>query len=209
MSFLDPNELISSGGLLLIAFIVFAESGLLFGFFFPGDTLLLASGVLAAAGEFHIATLIAVIALSAILGGHTGFLIGKKAGPRLFVKDDGIIFRKEYIVKSEKFYERHGGKTIILARFVPIIRTFAPVVAGIGNMNQAKFMFYNVVGSGIWSVGVTLLGYYFGKQIPNIDSYILPLILLATVFTFSPTVYHVIKDPRIRKKIISRFKKTK
>ncbi|HEX5797703.1 MAG TPA: VTT domain-containing protein [Candidatus Saccharimonadales bacterium] len=207
MSFLDPNELIASGGLALIAFIVFAESGLLFGFFFPGDTLLLAAGILAAAGEFNIVTLISVIVISAIAGGHAGYIIGRKAGPRLFTKKEGIIFRREYIIKSEEFYEKHGGKTIMLARFVPIVRTFAPVVAGIGKMNPVKFMIYNILGSSIWAVSITLIGYYFGKQIPHIDRYILPLILTATVLTFSPTVYHIVKDPKTRHKIIAKFKK--
>ncbi|HET7672904.1 MAG TPA: VTT domain-containing protein [Candidatus Saccharimonadales bacterium] len=201
MSWLDPNELIASGGLVLIAFMVFAESGLLFGFFFPGDTLLLAAGILSAGGEFDIVTLISVVIISAILGGLSGYIIGRKAGPRLFKKEEGIIFRREYVIKSEDFYERHGGKTIVLARFFPIIRTFAPVVAGIGRMNPAKFMFYNVLGSGIWAAGVTLLGYYFGQQIPNLDKYILPVILLATVVTFSPTVYHIVGDPKARQKI--------
>ena len=206
MSFLDPNEIIASGGLALIAFIVFAESGLLFGFFFPGDSLLFVAGILAASGEFNIVTLISVIVVSAILGGQTGYLIGKKAGPKLFRKEDGIVFRKEYVERSEQFYEKHGGKTILLARFVPIIRTFAPVVAGIGKMNQAKFTFYNIVGSGIWAISVTLIGYYFGKQIPNVDAYVLPIILIATMSTFSPTIYHIFKDPKTRSKLKAKFK---
>lgn len=207
MSVLDPNSLISSGGLALIAFTVFAESGLLFGFFFPGDTLLLAAGVLAAAGEFNIAILVATIMISAILGGWVGYWIGLKSGPKLFTKNDGIIFRKEYIEKSEKFYEKHGGKTIILARFIPIVRTFAPVVAGIGKMNQAKFMFYNVIGSAIWGAGVTLLGYYFGSKIPNIEEYIFPIMILAVLITISPTIYHIFSDPRTRKQILKKFSK--
>lgn len=205
MSFLDPNEIIKSGGLVLIAFLVFAESGLLFGFFFPGDTLLIAAGILAAGGGFNIAVLISVVVISAILGGLCGYIIGLKAGPKLFVKKDGIVFRKEYVEKSEEFYERHGGKTIMLARFVPIIRTFAPVVAGIGKMNPAKFMFFNVIGSAIWAASITLLAYYFGKRIPNLDKYILPLVILAAVLTFAPTVYHVAKDPKARQKIKERL----
>lgn len=207
MSVLDPNSLISSGGLALIAFIVFAESGLLFGFFFPGDTLLLAAGVLAAAGEFNIAILVTAVMISAILGGWAGYWIGLKSGPKLFTKDDGIIFRKEYVEKSEKFYEKHGGKTIILARFIPIVRTFAPVVAGIGKMNQAKFMLYNVIGSAIWGAGVTLLGYYFGSKIPNIEEYIFPIMILAVLITISPTVYHIFNDPKTRQKISKKFMK--
>lgn len=205
MSALDPNSLINSGGLALIAFIVFAESGLLFGFFFPGDTLLLAAGVLAAAGEFNIAILVATIMISAILGGWAGYWIGLKSGPKLFTKNDGIVFRKEYVEKSEKFYEKHGGKTIILARFIPIVRTFAPVVAGIGKMNQAKFMLYNVIGSAIWGAGVTLLGYYFGSKIPNIEEYIFPIMILAVLITISPTVYHIFSDPKTRQQITKKF----
>lgn len=192
MSLLDPNELISSGGLLLIAFLVFAESGLLFGFFFPGDTLLLAAGLLAAGGEFDITVLIGVIIFSAIFGGLCGYLIGLKAGPRLFKKEEGLIFRKEYINRSERFYEKHGGKTIVLARFFPILRTFAPVVAGIGRMNIVKFMIYNIVGSAIWATVVTLLGYFFGQQIPSLERYIMPTLVVVTILTFSPTVYHLV-----------------
>ncbi|HEX5456405.1 MAG TPA: VTT domain-containing protein [Candidatus Saccharimonadales bacterium] len=208
MSFLDPNELIASGGLVLIAFMVFAESGLLFGFFFPGDTLLIAGGILAAGGAFNIVELIGVVVIAAIFGGITGYIIGRKAGPKLFVKKDGIIFRAEYVEKSEDFYERHGGKTIMLARFVPIIRTFAPVVAGIGRMNWAKFTIYNIIGSSIWAVGVTVLAYYFGQRVPNLDKYILPLVIAATVITFSPTVYHIFKDPKARRKLAGKFKKS-
>lgn len=207
MSFFDPNEIIKSGGLALIAFMVFAESGLLFGFFFPGDTLLIASGILAAGGAFNIVTLISVVVISAILGGLSGYVIGLKAGPKLFVKKDGIVFRAEYVEKSEDFYERHGGKTIMLARFIPIIRTFAPVVAGVGKMNQAKFMVYNIIGSTIWAVSVTMLAYYFGQRIPNLDKFILPLVVAAAVFTFSPTLYHILKDPQTRRKLADKFKR--
>lgn len=205
MSFLDPNQLITSGGLALIAFMVFAESGLLFGFFFPGDTLLLAAGILAAGGEFDIVVLISVIVVSAILGGLSGYVIGYKAGPKLFKKEEGIVFRKEYINKSEEFYEKHGGKTILLARFFPIIRTFAPVVAGVGKMSPAKFMVYNIAGSAIWASGVTLLAYYFGQQIPNLDRYILPTLVTVTVLTFSPTIYHIFKDPKTRARLARKF----
>lgn len=204
---LDPNEIISSGGLALIAFIVFAESGLLFGFFFPGDTLLFAAGILAAAGQFNILVLIIIIALAAIGGGQAGYFIGQKAGPRLFRKKDGIVFRAEYVEKSEEFYEKHGGKTIILARFVPVVRTFAPVVAGIGKMSYARFTFYNVLGAGIWAISVTLLGYFFGQYIPNVDTYILPIIALAMVASFGPTIYHIIRDPKSRQKIKAKFKR--
>lgn len=206
MSLFDPNEIIATGGLALIAFIIFAESGLLFGFFFPGDTLLFAAGVLAAAGQFNILTLIIIIMLSAILGGQAGYFIGQKAGPRLFKKKDGILFRSEYVEKSEKFYKKHGGKTVILARFIPIVRTFAPVVAGIGRMDYLWFTIYNILGAGTWAVSVTLAGYYFGQYIPNIESYVMPIIGLAMVGSFGPTIYHIVKDPKSRKKLRAKFR---
>ncbi len=200
-------ETIAAGGLILIAFIVFAESGLLFGFFFPGDTLLFLAGILAAQGKFNIILTVVVIALSAILGGETGYYIGKKFGPKLFKKKDGILFKHEYIERSEKFYEKHGGKTIILARFVPIIRTFAPVVAGVGNMNVRAFSFYNIVGSVIWAVSVTLAGYYLGNMIGNIEKYVLPVVALAMILSFAPPIYHVLKDPKSRKLLLDKLKK--
>ena len=205
MGILDPETIITTGGLALIAFIVFAESGLLFGFFFPGDTLLFLTGTLAAQGQFSIVAAIIVIMISAILGGQAGYVIGKRAGPRLFRKDDGILFRKEYLQQSEAFYEKHGGKTIMLARFVPIVRTFAPVVAGMGSMDQKRFTFYNIAGSALWGIGITTLGYFFGKQIPNIDHYVLPIIGLVMVLSFGPAVYHIAKDPKSRALIKKKF----
>jgi membrane-associated protein len=205
MHFLDPETIIATGGLALIAFIIFAECGLLFGFFFPGDTLLFAAGFFASQGHIALAGLLAVIILSAIAGNAVGYEIGKRAGPRLFRKGDGIVFRKEYIQQAEAFYEKHGGKTVILARFVPVVRTFAPVVAGIGKMDVKLFTFYNVLGSFIWGIGVTMLGYYLGSKIPNIDTYLLPIILLAMTLSFGPTLYHIFKDPVSRQKLKERM----
>lgn len=208
MHLFDPQTIVSAGGLALIAFIVFAESGLLFGFFFPGDTLLLLSGLLAAQGQFPLAEVILIIVASAAAGGQVGYHIGKKFGPRLFKKKDGILFRQEYVQESENFYEKHGGKTIILARFLPVIRTFAPVVAGIGSMNYKRFTIYNFTGSAIWGAGVTLIGYFFGSKIPNVDRYIIPVILIAMLSSFGPTIYHIAKDPKARKKLIQKFRKS-
>lgn len=198
MHLLSPEAIIATGGLTLIAFIVFAESGLLFGFFFPGDTLLLLTGILAAQGQFSITLAILTIVVSAILGGISGYYIGLKFGPKLFKKEDGIIFRKEYVQKSEDFYEKHGGKTIIFARFIPVMRTFAPVVAGVGNMNIKKFMVYNIIGGIFWGVSITSLGYFFGTKIPNIDAIVFPVVLLVMVLSFGPTIYHIAKNPRSR-----------
>jgi membrane-associated protein len=197
---LDPETLIASGGLLLIAFMVFAESGLLFGIVFPGDTLLFAAGFLAAQGQFGIAQLVAVIVVSSILGGNVGYSIGRRAGPRLFTKKDGLFFRHEYIEKSERFYEAHGGKTIMFARFVPVIRTFAPVVAGMGKMDRKKFLIFNILGSGLWGISITMAGYLLGNQFPHLADQIEKVFLVALPFIFGPAIYHVARDPLFRQK---------
>lgn len=191
---LNVNHLIESGGLLLIAAIVFAETGLLIGFFLPGDTLLLTAGVFAAQGKLPIVWVIPLVIIASIAGNIAGYHIGKHGGKRIFKKRDGLLFKQEYAMRAEKFYESHGGKTVLLARFVPIIRTLAAVVAGIGHMEFATFMFYNVIGAILWGGGVTLLGYWFGSRIPNIDHYILPVILLVSILSFGPVLYHLAKN---------------
>jgi membrane-associated protein len=187
----DVTHMIASGGLLLIAAIVFAETGLLVGFFLPGDTLLLATGVFAAQGQLNILVAILVVVLASIVGNVAGYNIGKHGGKRIFNKQDGVLFRSEYIERAEVFYEKHGGKTILFARFIPIVRTFAAVVAGVALMNFGQFMLYNVIGGILWGGGMTLLGYWFGSRIPNIDHYVLPVVLLAMVFSLAPMFYHL------------------
>lgn len=206
MSFFEPNELVASGGLALIAFMVFAESGLLFGIIFPGDTLLFAAGFIAAQGQLDIVHLVSVIIIASILGGQAGYYIGKKAGPKLFTKKDGIFFRREYIQKSEKFYEKHGGKTIALARFIPVVRTFAPVVAGIGKMDQRKFVVFNIIGSALWGASITLAGYYLGSQFPGLADKIELVFIFALPFIFAPPIYHLVRDEKFRQKIRKAFK---
>ena len=177
-----------------IGLIVFAESGLLIGFFLPGDTLLFTAGFFAGQGVLPLGLLIVTVVAAAIIGDNVGYEIGKRSGPKLFTKKDSLFFRKDYVDKASAFYEKHGGKTIIMARFVPVIRTFAPVVAGIGKMPHKRFMLYNMVGGVAWGAGVTLLGYWLGSKIPNIDKYLLPVILIAMFFTLSPTIHHVSKE---------------
>jgi membrane-associated protein len=199
--FFDVAELIKWGGLLLIGFIVFAESGLLFGFFFPGDTLLLTAGFFAAQGILPIETLIAIIVIAAILGDNVGYLTGKHFGPKVFKRRDGLFFRREYVERAERFYEKHGGKTIIIARFFPAIRTFAPIVAGVAKMNWVYFAAYNVVGALLWGVGVTLAGYYIGTSFPTIDHYILPAILIVGHIMLFIFLYHIFRNPQVRAKL--------
>lgn len=195
---INVEQWIQSGGLLLVGLIVFAESGLLVGFFLPGDTLLFSAGFFASQGHLPIAGLLAIIVLAAVIGDNVGYEIGKRTGHRIFTKKDGVLFRHEYIARAEKFYERHGGKTITLARFVPIVRTFAPIVAGVGHMDRKKFIFYNIAGAFIWGVGVTLLGYFLGSKIPNVEKYLLPAVGVATLLTFGPPLIHLLKDSKIR-----------
>jgi len=190
---LSVDEIIQAGGLILIAAIIFGESGMFIGFFFPGDTLLIAAGVFAAQGKLPLALTILVIALAAIAGDNVGYHIGRRYGRRLFRKPDGIVFRQEYIQRSEAFYEKHGSKTMLIAHFVPIVRTFAPPVAGVAMMNYKKFFLYDAVGDIAWATIVTLIGYWFGSKIPDIDHYILLAVVAVMVITLGPTLYHLAK----------------
>ena len=194
----DIAHLIETGGLLLIGLIVFAESGLLIGFFLPGDTLLLGAGILASQGSPSIVWLIIVVIFAAVVGDNVGYEIGKRTGKRIFRKKDGILFRQEHILLAEKFYERHGGKTIILARFTPFIRTFAPVLAGVGNMTHRRFFFFNVAGGILWGAGVPLLGYWFGSRVPHLDKYIRWVLIAVILASIGLSVFHILKDAKAR-----------
>ena len=184
--FLDPQFLIQTLGLAGIFFIVFAESGLFFGFFFPGDSLLFTAGLFAAGGYFNIFFLALGAALAAIAGDSVGYWFGKKVGPKIFTREDSFFFHKKHISQAESFYNKYGPKTIILARFTPIVRTFAPVVAGVGSMNYKKFLTYNIIGGFVWSCGIVFSGYFLGSVIPNIDKYLLPIICIIIVLSFLP-----------------------
>ena len=189
----DVSHLIQAGGLLLIAAVIFGESGMFIGFFFPGDTLLLTAGVFAAQGKLPLFSAIAVIAAAAILGDNVGYHIGKRYGRRLFRKSDGLIFRQEYIQRAEEFYERFGARTMLIAHFVPVVRTFVPPVAGVARMNYKQFIIFDAIGDIAWATVVTLIGYWFGTKIPNIDHYIVLAVVAVIFITLGPTVYHVVK----------------
>lgn len=190
---LSVDHIIQTGGLLLIAAIIFGESGMFIGFFFPGDTLLLSAGVFAGQGKLSLAWTILVIALAAIAGDNVGYHIGKRWGRQLFRKPDGLVFRQEYVQRAEKFYERFGSRTMLLAHFVPVVRTFAPAVAGVARMDYKQFVVFDAIGDSAWAILVTLIGYWFGTKIPNIDHYILLAVGGVMVFTLGPTFYHVAK----------------
>ncbi|MEI6494944.1 MAG: VTT domain-containing protein [bacterium] len=137
--------------------------------------------------------------IAAVLGDNVGYAFGRRVGPRIFTKEDSIFFKKEYIRQALAFYEKHGVKTIILARFVPIVRTFAPIVAGVGQMQYRTFFLYNVVGGGLWTLGMSLAGYFLGKIIPGVDQYLLPIVLIIIIVSVLPGVWEVLKARRSAK----------
>lgn len=186
---LDLPELIKTTGYFGVFFIIFAESGLFFGFFLPGDTLLFSAGLLASQGYFDIALLVLITVCAAVLGDQVGYLFGKKVGPKIFIRDESFFFKKKYIGKAESFYQKHGKKAIVLARFVPVVRTFVPILAGVGGMHYRTFVAYNIAGGLLWGVGVTLLGYFLGESVPNIDAYLLPILLLIVFVPLLPTFF--------------------
>lgn len=201
--FLDPQELISRGGYLLIFGIVFAESGLLVGFFLPGDSLLFTAGMFAAGAfaeqlpnvDFNIWVLMAGIFIAAVAGDQVGYLFGKKVGPSIFKRPDSRLFKHENVEKAQAFFDRHGPKAIVLARFVPIIRTFAPIVAGVGRMNYSTFVRYNVVGGFLWGVGVTALGYFLGTRQIVQDNFEIAILAVVAVSVL-PIVVEVVRSRR-------------
>lgn len=203
MPHFDLVHTIQTIGLIGVIIVVYIESGLLIGFFLPGDSLLFTAGFLASQGIFNIWVLAIGCFLAAVLGDSTGYYIGHKFGRRLFHKEDSLLFHKDHLVKAEKFYEKHGGKTIILARFLPFIRTFAPVVAGIGKMHYTTFLFYNVIGAFLWAVCITIAGYFLGSLIPDVDKYLLPIIGVIVLISVAPTIMHLAKDKHQRTAIMN------
>ncbi|MFO5492109.1 MAG: DedA family protein, partial [Cuspidothrix sp.] len=181
--------------------IIFAESGLLIGFFLPGDSLLFTAGFVASQNFLNIWVLIFGAFIFAVLGDNVGYFTGHKFGRKLFNNQDSWLFHKKHIVKTQDFYEKHGKKTIVLARFMPIVRTFAPIVAGIGAMHYRSFMSYNLIGGFIWTFGITLLGFFLGKSLPaeQLDKYLLPIIGLVVIISLLPSIIHVIQDKRVKK----------
>lgn len=180
-------------GYIGVALIVFAESGLFFGFFLPGDSLLFTAGLLASQGFLDIYKLTFILAVFAITGDSVGYWFGRKIGPALFDKEDSFFFHKGHIAKTRAFYERHGPKAVVLARFVPVVRTFVPIMAGVGGMRYGLFFRYNVIGGLLWTIGLTVAGYTLGKSVPNVDTYLLPIILAIITLSFLPVIVEVIR----------------
>lgn len=196
----DLITLIKAAGYVGLFGIVFAESGLFVGFFLPGDSLLFTAGFLASQGFLDIRLLSPLMFIAAVLGDSFGYAFGRKVGPALFRRKDSLLFHQDHLERARIFYEKHGPKTIVLARFMPIVRTFAPILAGVGNMHYPTFVMYNVLGGFLWSIGLTLLGYFLGATVPNIDDYLIPIILFIIFVSILPGVIHVLREWRTRKK---------
>lgn len=199
----DLITLIQTVGYLGVFTIVLLESGLLIGFFFPGDSLLFTAGFLASQGFFDIKILIVGCFVAAVAGDSIGYYIGKKLGPKIFNKEKSIFFHKKHLDRAQRFYDKHGGKTIILARFLPVVRAFAPVVAGASKMNYRKFAIFNLIGGVFWAIGITLAGFYLGSLIPDVDRYLLPIVGVIILVSMAPIIHHVLVDAEIRASMIN------
>lgn len=193
--------LIEAAGYIGIFAIIFSESGLLIGVIFPGDTLLFAAGLLASKGFFNIELMLIVIFVAAVTGDSFGYWLGKKFGIKLFNKKESFFFKHEYVEKAQHFFAKYGKKTIFLSRYIPIVRTFAPVLAGVGEMHYKSFVFYNILGGAAWTLSIGLTGYYLGERVANIDAYILPIILGIVLISFVPVIKHYFDHKREQRRV--------
>jgi membrane-associated protein len=199
-SWLDPDRLIEAFGTIGLLLVVFVEAGLLVGFFLPGDSLLFTAGVLSAAGTLpDLWILLVTIPLAAIAGDQVGYAIGRRAGPAIFSRPDSRLFKQEHVEKAESYFERYGPRTIVLARFVPIVRTFAPVMAGVARMRYATFVKYNVIGGVAWGAGLTTLGYYLG-QVEVVAANLEPVLLGIVALSLLPIVHELRRGSSIRRR---------
>ena len=203
----DLISVIKAGGYFGVSAIVFAESGILLGLFLPGDSLLFTAGFLASQDFFNVWLMAGLAFCSAVLGDSVGYAFGKKTGPKIFTKEESIFFHKDHLVRAQVFFEKHGGKSLILARFIPIVRTFVPILSGVGKMNYKHFLIYNVIGAFLWAVGLTLAGYYLGRVIPNVDKYLLPIVGLIILISVAPIIFKFAKDKETRSRIFNFFKR--
>ncbi|MEI7513407.1 MAG: VTT domain-containing protein [bacterium] len=191
---IDIVTLVQAVGYVGLFAIIFAESGLFFGFFLPGDSLLFTAGLLASQGLFNYYALAVIFALAAIAGDNVGYMFGKKIGPKIFTRENSLLFQKKHVERTQKFYEKYGTKTIVLARFVPIVRTFAPILAGVASMNYPTFFKYNVIGGLIWGVGISFIGYFLGSRVPGIENYLNYIIIAIIATSFLPVIFEFVRE---------------
>ena len=214
---LDLVDIIIAAGVFAIIFVIFAESGLLIGFFLPGDSLLFTAGAFYSIGllpgslPISIHLFVVMLFIAAVLGDTVGYWFGRKTGPKIFKKPDARLFKQSHIQKAQDFYDKHGGKTIIIARFVPIVRTFAPIVAGVGKMGYKKFLSYNVIGGFLWTFGITYLGYFAGHAFQamgiDIDAVLLPIIAVIILLSIAPPAIHILKEKKNRQALWNGMKR--
>jgi membrane-associated protein len=199
----DPQSIIHYGGLWLLLFVVFAETGLLVGFFLPGDSLIFISGLVCATKpellNTSLITLLLSLMLAAIIGNIFGYWFGKKVGENLYTRKDSFLFRKQHLITTKAFYDKHGGKALVLGRFLPIIRTFAPILAGVIKIDFKTFMMYNVLGAFAWIGSISSIAYFLGKQFPQIENYIGYIVIGLIVITTIPVLLTYLKS---RKKAV-------
>ena len=199
----DLANIIETVGYVGLFAIVFAETGLFIGFFLPGDSLLFTAGLLASQGIFNIYFLLPLLFSAAVIGDSTGYFIGHKFGKRLFERERSRFFNKEHLLRAKHFYQKHGGKTIILARFIPVIRTFAPIVAGMADMKYSTFLFFNIFGGLLWAIGMPALGFFLGASIPDIDRYLLPIVTLIIFISILPGLIEATNSAKKRAKLVA------
>jgi membrane-associated protein len=197
LNLINPEHLITTLGTVGVIAIIFLETGAFFGFFFPGDSLLFTAGFFASQGYVSLPWLLVGTFIASVAGDTVGYAFGKRIGPSIFKKEDSVFFNKKHIERAQLFYEKHGRKTIILARFMPIIRTFAPIVAGIGNMPYRTFLVFNIIGGFIWTWGMLWLGYGLGAIIPDPDKYVWPIIIIIIIASASPALWEIFKKRKI------------
>ena len=199
----DVEGLIRWGGAFLVCVVVFVETGLFVGFFLPGDSLLVSAGIFAATGHLNLAWLLLSVSLCAVVGDQVGYAIGRKAGQALYRREDSLIFRRRHLERAHEFYEKYGAKTIVIARFVPIVRTFAPAVAGAANMNYRQFVTYNVMGGLLWVWSMLLGGFWLGSAIPDISRNIHLVIGIVVLLSILPAIIEALRI-RAKKKAVVR-----
>jgi len=198
----DVEALVRVGGLMALIAIVFVETGLFVGFFLPGDSLLVTAGLFAARGDLSLWSIFLFVSLAAIVGDTVGYTIGARTGPKIFTREDSLLFHKKHLITTKEFYDRYGGVTIIIARFMPIVRTFAPLVAGVGGMEYRRFVFYNIAGGIGWVVSMTSLGYFLGRSVPGIDKHIDVVIAVVIFLSLLPGIVKLARERwKVRKTV--------
>ena len=202
----NTQNIIEGGGLLAIALVIFAESGILLGLFLPGDTLLLTAGLFAGQGKLPLLWLLAVVIASAIAGYEIGYMFGKRAGPKIFKRKDGILLRKDYVESTNKFLLKYGILTVIGARFIAHVRTFVSVIAGAAAMNRMNYFVCNVAGAILWGGGLVLVGYWLGSSVPNIDRYFFPILVIGLVLIYGAAIWGLAKSPSRRRTLAKGIK---